>query len=304
MFDENSTLDENEQAQMMEDLHRAEAHNEVLPEVASKDKAKSLRNLLKENGLPDSIKEEIQRDVKQHNFYKILNHIIKHKRINLEILKRQDRVNLNDVIKFMFAWIAYETAKDDICFDYTYTEFFDAESIADEINYWERFECAWLDEVLMAAFAKHRGDTIKHNMKEFAKFLSTNQIVFPQICNLYVNLDNTGISTLVNNLMCAFKFDNRDRDYTKNIKLMGKRFMKDFDFDERRNKWVAVSKSSKFEFFTWFATLQTTVYLADNGCAEHQTNLNTLVKTGFTHMSEIDTIRKLLQVDISDMITD
>ncbi len=303
MFDENSNLDENEQALLMNDFRRADAHNEQAVEDATV-KA-SLKEVLNSNReLPQSIKDDIKKDQLKHNFYKINNHIMKYNRIKLGILKREDRINLNDVVKYMFAWIAYETAKPEIAFDYTYHKYFDAETISDEINYWNAFDAKWLDEAAMAAFAKHRGNDIKHSMKEFAKMLSTQAIVFPSVCNLYVNLDKTGTVTLVNKLVCAFKFDNRDRDKANNAKVKSNVSMKDFDFDSRRSYWEQISSNSKFEFYTWFASLQTMIYLADHNSSESQENLNVLIKNGLTHVTEIDTILRLLDTDISEYIID
>lgn len=269
MFDENTNLDENEMALLFND-HRRASVTEASP-------ASSLRNMLK-----DSMK-----------FYKITDHIKEHKRIKLSILKK-DNITLNDVIKYMFAWLDYVLFEYPAPFDQTSPQFEDLDNLYDIINYWDkRFNEKWIDEVMLVAFSKHRGGEVRHSIKEFAKYLESKEHLMKSVHDVWANQKDRGNTNIINKIMCGFKFDNRDRDNTKNLKLQKDQRMLNFDYDKRKVLWEKVCDSGEFRFFTYFATLQTLLILATADPIS-QENLNLLIKHGLVHYSELAMIEKTI----------
>ena len=268
MFDENTNLDENELSLLYNDLRRASVTEQPVSKLRTK--------------LKDSMK-----------FYKITDHIKEHKRVKLSILKKEN-VNLNDVVKYMFAWLDYALFEYPNPFDFTGSNFDEIDNLYDIINHWDKnFNENWIDDVLLVAFSKHRGGEVRHSIKEFASYLERKEHLMKEVHDVWANQKERGNVAIINKIMCGFKFDNRDRDNAKNVKLQKDQRMLTFDYDKRKEMWEKVCDSNQFRFFTYFATLQTLLILA-NGDAISQENLNQLLKYGLVHYSELVMIEKTI----------
>lgn len=230
----------------------------------------------------------------QDKFKTITQHVIDEKRIKMSLLKKE-KINLNDVIKWAYCFL------DDVIFT-TYFDVispdYDPSSIAEEFEYWAKHtHMSYADDLMTIAFSKHRlnkNGEVRQSIKNLAEWLGKHPFKVQQAMSKWDEFKNNSVRThLINQIMLAFKFDNRDRDLVKNSKFLSNQQMKNFDFDKRINVFKSINPRNKFEFFSYFASLQTMILLSET-CSYNQQRLNDLIRSDTIHYSEIVNIAKTI----------
>jgi hypothetical protein len=230
----------------------------------------------------------------QDKFKKITEHVINEKRIKMSLLKKE-RISLNDVIKWAYCFL------DDVIFT-TYFEMitpdYDTNSILDEFDYWANYtQMSYADDLMTIAFSKHRlskNGEVRQSIKNLAEWLGKHPFKVQEAMKKWDEFQHRSFEThLINKIMCAYKFDNKDRDLLKNSKFLANQQMKNFDFDKRRTVLANINPRKNFEFFSYFASLQTMILLAEN-CPYNQERLNELLRNKVIHYSEIMNISKTI----------
>ena len=272
-FDENQNIDENEKALFDNDF--------LFEETRSADVNKQLRQMLAAND----------------KFDKITDHIINEKRIKMSLLKKE-KINLNDVVKWSYAFlndVIFTTWFDCISPNY------DVESIQDEFDYWSKFpDIAYTDDLMTVAFSKHRvghSGEVRQSIKNLAEWLARSPKKIEKAKNVFNNPEkHRHENSIIHKIMIAYKFDNVDRDRGLKSKFAYNNRMTNFDFDNRIAIFKTMNPRDKFEFFPYFASLQTMMLLAEIN-PQSQEHLNQLIKHSVVHFSELMTISQTIDYD-------
>ena len=212
--------------------------------------------------------------------------VTKHKELNFQLLKEYD-LNVNDAVSIAYSIIGqFAFGGDDNLEGHIYYSGLDPvdEPLMTSIRkVSKKYDYGYLEEAMIVAFSKFRGGKLNRRVSKLAEFFKNlHKSDRLDIRAFYAR--NNGSSDwvgMIHELICAYKFDNRDNRNLQRPLL--------FDYEERSSKVK--------DFYEFFMTASWSL----NNFRDGQELMNSLIKNGYYHYSDIELIKAFTETEYEDV---